>query len=49
MAWDRLSVYGLFILSDDIQLTRLKIKKIRNQLTELREDNDRKTEIIKEL
>lgn len=46
MAWDRLSIYGLFILSDDIQLTRLKVKKIGNQLTVLREDNERKNKMI---
>lgn len=35
---DRLSIYGLFVLSDDIQLTQLKLKKVRNQIRMIRSD-----------
>lgn len=46
---ERLSIYGLFLLSDDIQLSKLKVKKIKNQLRVLQKQVKKKDQLIMEM
>ena len=49
MAQFRLSLYSIFNVTDELELSQLKIKKVRNQLKIVKESGDKKVEAVQKI